>query len=1230
MPINELLNFTAVADTRKFNAEITKSGKLQQKYQKSVLKGTQGIDRATKTLGGDLRKYETAVKKVVKSEEQRMTLLSSYAKKVESLEEDLLTATKTEAEGIRKTMDALEKKYKLALAGAAGYQKELLKIQEQDRELIKLEKERLAGQNAEVKGAKDLLTIREAIADMHERASARHKDALSDVAGFGGHEMTEGFKDSIGDALSSISSRDFGGFASSMMKALGTAGKGAGGGLLRAAAGGGAGGGGGAMAKLMASLGPTINMISKLAPIIATLSSTVMAVVKLFLDADAAAKDFNKEVLSTTSTSGYLAKNFGSATKAAEDLKSTMKDMYDQATATDNLGWGISKETHQQVEQALGAQGVMITKTEEYFDAIKKGRVANQGMVKDWGSMVQMSVGYSRAFGVSLSEVTDLQGELMSELGMGFDDVQEGFQKMAQGAEDAGIAGNKFFAQIRAVSSDISLFNMRIGDAAKIMSKLDKAMSPRKAAEFFQTITKFFKGMGLMDRAKMVLMAGTGKTKGILKKDLDQRVDALAKDLDKLGDGVGHDLTQSLGNKSQLVKFMAKHDKELSGEQRDAIMTASRQQQKIARGGIIDLASALKDASPFAAMDEIEAMSKRMFQKPIEELSGVQLAAVEQAAGINDEQIDQFAKLRGTLDVTQEQIAQKLDKGTKLTDEEAEMMRKLGINYKSGQEDTEAGDKLRHKDSKAVWDNMNKSQQDSLRDSAGTLDQAKRQGDLTQSLIDKLGVLMDFIMREVYNVLIDVWDTLLDFFNFWPFKDASYDVKKIEVAVAKTKNRDLMDVFQNAKGDMGKFKGDAIMKVLGPQLAKAMEASQSEYDKLGDQKKTETDPEKLKAIDKRMQELVDAKQADAQMLENQLDAQQQSALIADKGIGLTEEQTKKIQDQIDLAKGMGEKQDLNTAIIKSGITLDQKQSDEMMKKALWAMTPQQLANLQLKMPDATGTKGGAPAAAAPVQTGGAAGAGPQATPSPALQAGQSAGGAPAAAAPAQTGGAAGAGPQATPSPALQAGQSASSQPVTPSPALQAGQSASSQPVTPDDMKEATDQQGKDMAGTMDDLRLDMKKQSSGIVLNGPYLKNQYGGQIEDSVYNAASRALFEYYMYSDLKREDVANALKRGINPRDLGPSIVSELRKGQTTGSAADRGDIVKALKGNAEGGVVARPAPGEVLASVKPGERIVPAGAGGGGGTIRLELVGDLKRIIRAEAHNALNEAQRAAPRR
>ena len=512
MADTEIINFVAKANTKPLTDQLDKAAKIQAKHNKVALKGIAKQDKATKGLTSDLNKYDATQKKLFKTEDARMKLILSYAGKAEEFENMLITATEAEAALIRKSQDALEKKYKIAINGATDYMKEMLRIRDANEDLKKKDKEHQASQIKEIKQAHDLLTVRSAIADIHERKKSRDAEAVGDVAGFDSHKMTEGFADSFKDAMSSISSRDFGGLASSLGKVVGGAAKGVGGAVMR----GGAGGGAGALGGMMAKMGPVLNSVAKMGPMIAMLSSSLMAVVKIFLDADAAAKDFNKEVLSTTSTSGFLAKNFGNAAAAGEEVKQTMADMYKQATSLDNLGWGISKETHSQVEAALGAQGVMLDKTKAYFDEIKAGRTQSAGMVKDWGSMVQMSVGYSRAFGVSLSEVTDLQGELMSDLGMGVNDVQEGFQNMVKGADDAGVHAGKFFNQIRGISSDLSLFNLRIGDAAKLMSKLDKSMSPKKAAQFFQTITGFFKGMGLMDRAKMVLMAGTGKTKDIL------------------------------------------------------------------------------------------------------------------------------------------------------------------------------------------------------------------------------------------------------------------------------------------------------------------------------------------------------------------------------------------------------------------------------------------------------------------------------------------------------------------------------------------------------------------------------------------------------------------------------------------------------------------------------------------------------------------------------------------
>lgn len=1181
----KVFTFEAEYSGKKYDAGVKKSAALQKKHLMTTTKLTSALDKATRGVTKDINHYDKASKKA----------LSQAA----ALQAQLVDATDEEAASLKTSISYLKE-----------YEQMMGKLRDDSQEIEQSTRTRLVGQTKEIKKAKELLAIREAISELHGRREESAMASIKEVAGYGGREMGEEMADSLSDALGSITSRDLQGFGGAIFKAIGAAGKGLAGAGMRMSAGG---GGAGALGKVLGKMGPMLNTIAKLGPLVTTLSSLLLAVVKFFLDADAAAKDFNKSVLASSSSAEFLTGNLGYANAAAEDLKKTMMDMFVQATSLDNLQWGISKETHQEVLGALGAEGVSLKALAKNFEDISTGVKQSSGYVKDWGSLVQMSVGYSRTFGVSLQELTSFQGEMMSEIGMGVDNIQAGFEQMRQSAADSGIVANKFFAQIRSVSADMSLFNMRMGDAAKLMSKLDKAMSPRKAAEFFQTITKFFKGMGLMDRAKMVLMAGQGKTKGILKKDLDQRVTALANDLEGQSKGLGDELKGALGKKGQLVKFLAKHDKELNAEQRDAIVTAARQSDKIARGGIIDLASALKDASPFAAMDEVEAMSKRMFGKPLEELTDVQIAAVEQAAGINDEQLDQFAKLKSALDVQKETIASKIEEGTALTDEESGMMRKLGITFKNGEKDAEAAEKLRHKDSKTVWDNMDKSQKDLLRDSAGTLDFAKKQGEITQSIMDKMGVLMDWLMGKLYPIFADIWDSILDLMDKIGAGDADKrKLGKIQAQAIKDGNQKIADLAQTSisaddfrhkllSADLGGV-GKSMVDV-GTQLDAALK---KEQDLTEQRSKAQSNEEKdniekqLKSNDAIKKALQAQQDKQLKALETQLGgARDQSGAfglgVATRG-GLMGKRAREAggmvqgfdQKKLDkFASALEKGNSMTSAAVQADLTSEE--LGKLMEKMRLTLSPEQLGKV---MADASK---GDPQQAASTKTDGTT----------------------AQAQAAQT---------STPTPTAQTGQP----PPQTSAAQQAGSADSTKPLTPDDMKKQTDQQGQNMQDSVDDLRLNMKKQSSGIVFNGPYLKNQFGGQLEDSVYNAASRALFEYYMYSDLDRDQALKAIKAGINPRDVGASFLTAMKTAPSTVPLANEKDIrnmvLGGIKGNADGGLVKGHLPGnEMLASVAKGERIVPAGGGGGEMTVKIVLDDRAKGFIRAEAHNASVEAAR-----
>lgn len=154
---------------------------------------------------------------------------------------------------------------------------------------------------------------------------------------------------------------------------------------------------------------------------------------------------------------------------------------------------------------------------------------------------------------------------------------------------------------------------------------------------------------------------------------------------------------------------------------------------------------------------------------------------------------------------------------------------------------------------------------------------------------------------------------------------------------------------------------------------------------------------------------------------------------------------------------------------------------------------------------------------------------------------------------------------------------------------------------------------KHQADVADDQARKMKTPSWGVVLNGPFLANKFGSQMEESVYKGTSQALLEYFLYSSLKQQDVAMAIGRGADPKQFSKQFANAMV--QTGGVPQAAIDKVAPMAANARGGTVMQPAPGEVMASVKPGENIVPAGKGGGGGTVvELRLKGDLARWVDA----------------
>jgi len=192
-------------------------------------------------------------------------------------------------------------------------------------------------------------------------------------------------------------------------------------------------------------------------------------------------------------------------------------------------------------------------------------------------------------------------------------------------------------------------------------------------------------------------------------------------------------------------------------------------------------------------------------------------------------------------------------------------------------------------------------------------------------------------------------------------------------------------------------------------------------------------------------------------------------------------------------------------------------------------------------------------------------------------------------------------------------------------------------------------QGEMIVGNLAEIERVLKVK--GIKINPNFLDNKIKPAIEEATLKSLRTALFEYGL--------ITGAMEKTWDFTGKGFTTPEEYMKDMSRWIGEGGENVKKTFAGGGEkkaepakpgapapakaaGGYVARigadgiaqvirPAPGEGLTSIGVGERIVRAGGGGGQQvTVRLELAGDAKRFIKAQAADAISEHAAAAPRR
>lgn len=731
------------------NVDIKAATKEMAKFQKSVLKHMQAVTKAIDKMG---KVNEKVTETAVKDSEEWADATGDLGKTIGTLEKKLAKAGKEESRTIKENIKLLKdtQKQRAKLAGGGG---------------------------------------------------GKSKSPMGDPKAFG-KEAKEGMKEAAEAFKGSVSSF-FGKDLKSTVESLGKAlGKGVGAGAkairpgerLKAA---GAGmrqrgaevGGvkGGAMkgiGKMMGGMGKVLSVVGKLGPLISTAASAMMAVVKFFIDAEAAAKEFQKGVLESTGNVEFLAAAGGNTNLAFQNLKDTVEGVRDAAFAYSNIDWGITADTHKAVLNTLNQEGVSLKRM---ADEAGRGRENAQAYASE---LVHVNVAYSRAFGVSLSEIGQMQGEMMSELGMNLDTTKLAFTQMARSATESGIASNKFFSMIRGVSQDLSLYNLRIEDAAKLLGKLGKVMNPRNAAKFMQTLTGFMKNMDIDSRMRMQLLAGK-KGGAILEKDIQRRTKSLNKDISAAFKGAMSPKQVSAALKDpKLASEMWSKLRKVAPGQAGALRGSASELKtaQIAKGkGVYGKAVAMRNMGAIGSLQ----MAKASL--------GVKGKGTLQSArgGLG------FEKFAQMLNIDEEMLAGMIKFETALEDQRADLLAEA--------QSKEEKDKIRGMDEADLLDSMTDEQRKAVQSSAKIETIGEKQASLQQSLLDKLGVLIDFMMNQFYNVVMGIWEAMPDILTGAADEIAQ---AKIERKLMASGNKELQEIA--GKGlNLGELKDALKQRALG-------------------------------------------------------------------------------------------------------------------------------------------------------------------------------------------------------------------------------------------------------------------------------------------------------------------------------------------------------------------------------------------------------------------------------
>ena len=954
------------------------------------------------------------------------------------------------------------------------------------------------------------------------------------------------------------------------------------------------------------AMGGILKTLSSMGPLLTVAAAGMAAIVKLMIDAEAGAKEMNKKILETSGSSYMFYKHTQNGNAALADMNEMLGDIRKSANSLQNVKWGINKEDHEAVLNALTAEGVQLDNIRNQFKSTGDEATDAEGRAAKFGDAVHVAVAYSRQFGVSIQEVASMQGTLMSTLGESVDEVGKTYHSMALDAANSGIASNKFFSIIRDVSSDLNLYNTRIEDAAHFLGILGKVMSPKNAAEFLKSSSGAIAQMGRAERTKFNVL-GKGVGQQYVERDIKFKTEDLSKKMSTLLDPEAVDKLASALNPKAFAALTG-DDTKKTADARDLV--AKAMENSIANGtedfleAINELPQALQGSMKEAFYNL--KTKKELHGSKDQVAQGISIGEVGMAAQVDivEKTFKQFGGFTSTASqMLQEQFNIDFKKSQEYHNLALQMEDEKKI-LKKGLKDNKVLERLQAAGIKVTGDNAEsqkavdeagydqivRAQGETSGDAAKAvkteLDYAKETSQFTSTIGQKLEAIFNWLTDQLWNVMNDVLGVMNDMWTgiqgIWSWlkslrilggsgtEDKSYlngnELKKAQMAANRTKNTDLSSAAYST--DTMEGLRTAVEKVGAKQIDAIYNGTDQQRKNYADNIQNTVAPKDLDNLLSKILPAVLGTTGEGRARTGEISkgvAGGKSFADMMKAAGLN------AKEQGDIMKTLSDALD-ETKLIQ----LTNKSSRNVAKTVSAAPIPEAEAATSTNPPTAE-------ALTSPV-------------------------------------------PVAPTSPTI---------PATVSPA-HAAALATTQAAT----VSASDQ-GEAIVSSLDGLDDALTK--NGIKLNRNFLRSQFWKDGHDAVLDATRESLLEYFLYSKMDPNSVAAGLKNGDFNKDtvgqkalqaatsLGKVAMNTQDIVSATQSQRTTGGIEAPVPGFAQGGIVPTPkSPDSVFVAAKPGERILPKDNNGSQINITIPITGvagaaELGRMVKAAAMTTILEWSR-----